>query len=149
MKPKERVDYLMLQQRFNAVAKDDIKTQKKKSLDILGIKKDSEFYEFYSNYIVLSLEGRKHTSELFDCFPPFDYLASSIEFGHEVWKLPKNYLLFSSGEGEGGYLYNKNDGSVWDFNLGNQELLGTNQLKHWDSFYEFLIWYLTVDEDEN
>ena len=118
-------------------------------LDILGIKKDSEFYEFYSNYIVLSLEGRKYTSELSDCFPPFDYLASSIEFGHEVWKLPKNYLLFSSGEGEGGYLYNKNDGSVWDFDLGNQELLGTNQLKHWDSFYEFLIWYLTVDEDEN
>ena len=149
MKPKERVDYLMLQQRFNAVAKDDIKTQKKKSLDILGIKKDSEFYEFYSNYIVLSLEGRKYTSELSDCFPPFDYLASSIEFGHEVWKLPKNYLLFSSGEGEGGYLYNKDDGSVWDFDLGNQELLGTNQLKHWDSFYEFLIWYLTVDEDEN
>ena len=84
-----------------------------------------------------------------ECCQPTNYLPSSIQFGYDAWGLPQNYLLFTTGESEAGYLYNKEDGTVWDFNLGDQELLGTNQLKHWNSFYEFLIWYLAVDEDEN
>ena len=61
-------------------------------------------------------------------------------------KCPNNTSFFSTGEGEGGYLYNKEDGTVWDFALGEQKLLGTDALPHWNSFYEFMVWYLTDDE---
>ena len=55
-------------------------------------------------------------------------------------------ILFTTGEGEGGYFYNTEDNSVWDCGLGEQHLLGTDQLRHWSSFYKFMVWYLTPDE---
>lgn len=112
----------------------------------LGVKKDSEFYELYTQYFLRSLDSRFGTPEMIDPCPPQDMLGTAT-FAHNVWGFPKNYILFTTGEGEGGYFYNIDDNSVWDCNLGQQHLLGTGQLKHWDSFYEFMVWYLTVDEN--
>ena len=78
-----------------------------------------------------------------DILPP-QGLDGTIIYAHKAWGFPKNYILFTTGEG--GYFYNVDDNSVWDCGLGEQHLLGTNQLKHWDSFYEFMVWYLTIDE---
>lgn len=111
----------------------------------LGVKKDSEFYELYTQYFLRSLDSRYDTPEMIDPCPPQDMLGTAT-FAHNVWGFPKNYILFTTGEGEGGYFYNIDDNRVWDCNLGQQHLLGTDQLTHWDSFYEFMVWYLTVDE---
>lgn len=115
-------------------------------LDSLGIKNDSEFYELYVSYFLGGLDHRAGTPEMIDPCPPQDMLGTAT-FAHNVWGFPKNYILFTTGEGEGGYFYNVDNNSVWDCNLGQQHLLGTDQLKHWDSFYEFMVWYLTVDEN--
>ncbi|BBI68267.1 hypothetical protein PKHYL_24580 [Psychrobacter sp. KH172YL61] len=50
-------------------------------------------------------------------------------------------------KGEGGYLYNIEDDSVWDYQMGQLQQLADGTLPHWDSFYEFMIWYLSDEED--
>lgn len=72
-------------------------------------------------------------------------MERATNFAHEYWDITKNYILFSTGSSESGYLYNTENEKVYEFSLGQQHLLGTDQLKHWDSFYEFMVWYLTID----
>lgn len=113
----------------------------------LGVKETSEFYELYIHYFLGGLNKRDDAYEIIDPCPPQN-MERATNFAHEYWAIPKNYILFSTGSSESGYLYNTENEKVYEFSLGQQHLLGTDQLKHWDSFYEFMVWYLTVDEDE-
>lgn len=112
----------------------------------LDVKTDSQFYNLYTKYFLGSLEHRMGTPEMVDPCPPQGFEGAFM--AHEVWKIPKNYILFTTGEGDGGYLYNIKDNSVWDFTLEQQKLLGTDNLTHWNSFYEFMVWYLTPEKDK-
>ncbi|WP_443570435.1 hypothetical protein [Psychrobacter alimentarius] len=49
---------------------------------------------------------------------------------HDYWDVPNNYILFSTGEGEGGYLYNIENDSVWDFQIGQLQQLADGTLPH-------------------
>ena len=109
-----------------------------------GVKKDSGFFKLYTKYFLRSLNCRYGTSEIVDPLPPQGF---SAKMAHDYWNVPINYILFSTGEGEGGYLYNIEDDSVWNFNLGQQQQLIDGTLPHWDSFYKFMIWYLTNEDD--
>lgn len=109
----------------------------------LGIKENSEFYELYSQFLILGIESRFGASEIIDPLQGFP-----VNIAHERWGIPKNYILFSTGEGEGGYLYNTEDNTVWDFQLGQQQELLNGTLPHWNSFYEFMEWYLTIEEED-
>ena len=150
MSMHKKVVELMANQPFPVLKNKEEKIQSSQILLDMGVKVDSEFYEFYSNYYGRNLRSNNEAiSTMIDCSPPQKTMSSATFMAHDSWQIPQKYILFTSGEGESGYLYNKEDDTVWDFNLGDQELLGTNQLKHWNSFYEFLIWYLAVDEDEN
>lgn len=111
-----------------------------------GVKKDSGFFKLYTKYFLRSLNCRYGASEVVDPLPTRSFIPR-VKFAHEVWEVPKNYILFSTGEGEGGYLYNIEDDSVWDFNIGQLQQLADGTLPHWDSFYEFMIWYLSDEED--
>ncbi|MDO4643393.1 MAG: hypothetical protein Q4A74_06085, partial [Cardiobacteriaceae bacterium] len=102
-------------------------------------------YNLYTKYFLDALDCREGTSDVVDPCPNGIMRAN---FAHETWGFPKNYILFSTGEGEGGYFYNTEDGTVWDAGVGEVPLLGTDQLRHWNSFYEFMIWYLTPEEEE-
>lgn len=117
----------------------------KSVLDQLHIPNHSEFYYFYVHYFAYGLKVNLNTDELTDPCPPQDMIKIN-QMANENWGVPKNYVMFSDGATEGGYLYNKEDGTVWDFTLGEQDLLGTDNLRHWKSFYEFLVWYLTPSE---
>lgn len=110
----------------------------------LGVKDNSEFYELYTKYFISNI-GRSDCSQVIDPLPPEGF---SAKYFQEVWEIPKNYILFSTGEGEGGYLYNTEDNTVWDFNLGQQQELLNGTLPHWKSFYEFMKWYLTIEEND-
>lgn len=146
MTNKEMILSLLDKQEYPVIKKKiDKQEYSSKLLSNLGVKQDSEFYELYTQYFLRSLNSRSGTPEMIDPCPPQDMLGTAT-FAHNVWGFPKNYILFTTGEGEGGYFYNVDDNSVWDCGLGEQHLLGTDQLKHWDSFYEFMVWYLTVDE---
>ena len=148
MNLKEQVAMLMSKQSFSAQKSAEYKNGSILVLKELGIPSDSEFYEFYSTYYARDLRNRSGASPIVDSSPPQKSLLRTAFFAREVWEVPEQYILFSTGEGEGGYLYNKDDGTVWDFNLGEQKLLGTDALRHWHSFYEFMVWYLTGTDDE-
>ena len=111
-----------------------------------GVKKDSGFFKLYTKYFLSALDHRYGASEIVDPLPTRSFIPR-VKFAHEFWRVPKNYILFSTGEGEGGYLYNIEDDSVWDFNMGQLQPLADGTLPHWDSFYEFMIWYLSDEED--
>ena len=111
-----------------------------------GIKSDSGFFKLYTKYLLASLNCRYGASEIVDPLPTRSFI-SRVKFAHEVWDIHKNYILFSTGEGEGGYFYNIEDDSVWDFNIGQLQQLADGTLPHWNSFYEFMIWYLSDEED--
>ena len=148
MNLKEQVAMLMSKQSFSAQKSAEYKNGSILVLKELGIPSDSEFYEFYSTYYGRNLNYRGGASPIVDPSPPQKSLLRTAFFAREVWEVPEQYILFSTGEGEGGYLYNKEDGTVWDFDLGEQKLLGTDALRHWHSFYEFMVWYLTGTDDE-
>ena len=42
--------------------------------------------------------------------------------------MPKNHILYSTGEG--GYLYNTEDDSVWDFQISQLQQLADGTLPH-------------------
>jgi hypothetical protein len=65
------------------------------------------------------------------------------EFVHDVWELPQHLICLTSCQSEGCYLYDRNSGAVLDFSLADRELFlaGGVALK-WDSFFQFLSWYL-------
>lgn len=111
-----------------------------------GVKKDSSFFKLYTKYFLRALDHRSGADEIVDPLPTRSFIPR-VKFAHEVWGVPKNYILFSTGEGEGGYLYNIEDDSVWDFQMGQLQQLADCTLTHWDSFYESMIWYLTDEED--
>ena len=58
-----------------------------------------------------SFNHRYGASEIVDPLPTKSFIPR-IKFAREVWEVPKNYVLFITGEGEGGYLYNTEDDSI-------------------------------------
>lgn len=71
-------------------------------------------------------------------------IGAAYQFVQDTWELPKDFLPLTSTEGEGAILLNLQTNRVYDFNLDKYNQLLNGELKPtWDSFYEFLNWYLT------
>jgi hypothetical protein len=114
-----------------------------RALQDLGIPLQSEFAEFYLEYSPINFLSTTSYESLSDVSEPTRQVEIVTEFAHEVWQIPSQFICFTSGEGEGGYLYNILDGSVWDFELSTrQEFLDGKQSPMFSSFFAFLVWYL-------
>jgi len=115
-----------------------------KALCELGIDLNSEFAQFYLTYKITLFDSNVSYEQLCDIAEPSREIAVGTRFIHDVWRLPDYFICFTSCEGEGGYLYNKNDGTVWDFSLANREkFIRGMESPTWPSFFDFMIWYLT------
>ncbi|SUO96068.1 hypothetical protein [Suttonella ornithocola] len=144
MNQKEQIEYLLSQQSYTVpVRSDEDRKEAQKIIMELGVREGSQFYELYSKYFMESLDHRGGTSSIIDPLPD----GFSYEYFQFAWGLPDNYILFTTGEGEGGYLYETQEEKVWDFNLGEREQLLAGTLPHWNSFYDFMLWYLQSDKD--
>jgi hypothetical protein len=110
----------------------------------LGVNPNSEFSEFYREYKITLFESSKSGEYLCDICEPPGEMAMSVDFAHKSWGLPDNFICFTSCEGEGGYLYDKNTGKIWDFSLATrQDFIDGKEQPRWDGFFEFMIWYLS------
>ena len=139
------VEVLLSNREYPAIEmKPEHKLEAKNILLNYGVKEDSGFFKIYTKYLLGSTSHRSGADEIVDPLPPQGF---SAKMAHDYWGVPKNYILFSTGEGEGGYFYNIEDDSVWDFQIGQLQQLADGTLQHWDSFYEFMIWYLSDEED--
>jgi hypothetical protein len=116
------------------------------ALEELGIPLNSEFGDFFREYAVTALDSPGSKDELCDLLEPTKQILDVTEFVHETWKLPENYICFSSGQGEGGYLYDRDTGTVWDFDLADRDdFIAGRHKPAWNSFFEFMNWYLTEE----
>lgn len=123
----------------NRINHDDVKNE----LSILGVPIESEFAEFFLKYKITLFVSDVSDEQLCDISKPTKEITDGTNFVHEVWGVPGNYICLTSCEGEGAYLYDRETGKVWDFDLESRdEFLAGNQHPMFDSFFEFMIWYL-------
>ena len=116
------------------------------ALEELRIPLKSEFGDFFREYAVTALGNPGEKAELRDLLRPTAQIRDVTHFAHEVWELPENYICLSSVEGEGGYLYDRDTGAVWDFDLADREdFIAGRQKPAWNSFFEFMNWYLSEE----
>jgi hypothetical protein len=109
----------------------------------LGVPLDSEFAEFYLNYKITLFQSDASDEQLCDVTEPSAEVAQGTQFVHKVWGLPEQYVCFSSIQGEGAYLYDRNTGKVWNFSLASRDaFLAGKEQSGWHCFYDFLVWYL-------
>ncbi|WP_414158998.1 SMI1/KNR4 family protein [Pseudomonas sp. BNK-45] len=122
-----------------------------RALAALGIALDSEFAQIYLAYHPADFESRASYEVLMDIDGPSDEIQMCTEFIHEVWELPENFVAFTSLQGEGGYLLDKDSGGVWDFDLGDREAFVAGRLPaRWAGFFEFITWLLSAkDKDQD
>jgi hypothetical protein len=109
----------------------------------LGVPLDSEFAEFFFTYTITFFRSAVSDEELCDIAEPTAEITVGTTFVHEVWKLPERFVCLTSGQGEGGYLYETTTGQVWDFDLASRsDFIAGKQRPKWQSFFEFMTWYL-------
>jgi len=113
--------------------------------DILGINKGTLFYELYINYRYFPLGKGSELSTL-------DQVVEDAESGFHSDEYPeigKRYLQISSIEGEGSYFYDKETDAVYDVHWGEEEDMISGRKEPWfHSFYDFLEWYYSDDNEE-
>jgi hypothetical protein len=111
------------------------------ALKELDIDPNSEIAEFFLTYQITLFRSESSFETL--CDIDNDEISTGTNFIHEVWGLPDNYICLTTCEGEGCYLYDKNNGTVCDFDLGEREKFLNGKIKtQWPSFFDFLAWYL-------
>jgi hypothetical protein len=114
------------------------------ALIALGIPLESELAEFFLNYQISLFQSGVSDEQLCDIAEPSEEIAAGTQYVREAWQLPERYICLTSAQGEGAYLYEKNTGKVWDFNLASREaFLAGKENARWNGFFEFLAWYLS------
>lgn len=113
------------------------------ALGKLGVPPDSEFGAFFREYVITFFRSDVSDEDLCDLLEPTAEIAVGTRFVHEVWELPEKYICLSNVQGEGAYLYDRDTGEVWDFDLAHREdFLAGRQKPISKSFFEFMSWYL-------
>mgnify|MGYP001104846960 FL=1 len=113
------------------------------ALNELQVSLDSEFAEFFFTYTITLFRSEESDEQLCDVVAPTSEIVVGSRFIWDVWGVPEHFICLTNLQGEGAYLYDRNAGGVWDFELRSREafLAGRQQAK-WGSFFEFMTWYL-------
>lgn len=114
------------------------------ALENLDVSPETEFGQILLSYIIADVISDVSDETLSEISEPSESVLWATEFIHSKWKLPENYICFTSLEGEGGYIMEKTSGKIWDFDLSERENFLNGEISaHWNGFFEFLEWYLS------
>lgn len=117
----------------------------KRGLVELGAREGSEFWQFFVTYASTHFPSEVSFEELCDVAIPSNEMMQGTEFVADVWGVPPGYVCMTSVQGEGCYLYDVNNGKVYDFAAGDAEKLVSGKLPcSWESFNDFIRWFLGV-----
>ncbi len=115
-------------------------------LEALGVRLDGQLAEFFRRYRITFFQSAVSYVELCDILDPTPEVAIGTRFVREVWELPRNFVCLTSAEGEGAYLYDVLTEAVWDLCLADRDSFVSGRARPtWDSFYDFLTWYLNAE----
>ena len=132
----------LIERQSGIVARPD-RSKAEGALTDLGVPLDSEFAWFFTNYMIELFVSPVSSESIRDVSEPSTEIKYGTEFAHEVWELPEHYVCFTTCQGEGGYLYDKESGAVFDFSLATRDaFVEGREPPRWRSFFEFLHWYL-------
>lgn len=116
-----------------------------KHLQSLGVDKNSQFGQFFLLGFGGYGGGPNPASELFN----IEQIAinyTEVDFLHDSFGLGDHFITISDVEGEGAYLYNKLNGSVYDLYLRDIEKLKNDELEpRWKDFNSFLLWNIVPE----
>ena len=127
---------------------DVLRKNKKKAiseLNNLGIPEESQIFKFFEEFTITLFISTSSDEELMDISEPSNQIFTGTEFVHEVWEIPDHYICLTSCEGEGCYLYSKETQAVYDFSLSDRVGFLSSPTPTWESFFEFIEWYLTPE----
>lgn len=132
----------LIERQSGIVARSD-RSKAEDALNDLGVPLDCEFAWFFTNYMIQLFVSPVSFESIRDVSEPSTEIKYGTEFAHEVWELPERYVCFTTCEGEGGYLYDKESGAVFDFSLATRDaFVEGRESPRWRSFFEFMSWYL-------
>ncbi|WP_448168043.1 SMI1/KNR4 family protein [Burkholderia ambifaria] len=123
------------------IARGDPKTVIR-ALQDLGVAPGTDFGQFYLKYRGSFISPRP-VAELLDIEgSSIPTIPDQTEYVRDRYGIPEQYLALTSDEGEGMYLYSKNNGAVYDLDILvlNDFIKGRVQAR-WATFNDFLIWY--------
>jgi len=126
------------------IARSDPKTAMR-ALQDLGVASDTDFGQFYLKYQGSFISPRP-VAELLDIEgPSIPAIPDQTEYVRDRYGIPEQYLALTSDEGEGMYLYGKDDGAVYDLDISvlNDFIKGKIPAR-WATFNDFLIWYFEL-----
>ena len=108
----------------------------------LGVDPATEFGAFYLEYQGPFI-GPRPGAELLDIAGPgIPAIPDQTDYARDRFRLPPAFLALTTDESEGMVLYNRDDGAVYDFDLGCYEAFMAGRVApDWPSFGEFLAWY--------
>ena len=112
----------------------------------LGISESSQFGEFHCEFWNHSLlcDSSGSKNKLFD----LEEICDFLDYLHTELEVPDEYISLDSMEGEGFYLYNRKNESVYDVNFSDiNNLIEGKHPPKWKDFYAFLEWYITPEDD--
>ncbi|WP_322088036.1 SMI1/KNR4 family protein [Burkholderia sp. BCC1999] len=112
------------------------------ALQNLGVASDTDFGQFYLKYQGSFISPRP-VAELLDIEgPAIPAIPDQTDYIEGRYGVPKQYLALTSDESEGMYLYNKDDGAVYDLDIAVlDDFIKGKVPARWATFNEFLTWY--------
>ncbi|WBS02548.1 hypothetical protein OU994_30645 [Pseudoduganella sp. SL102] len=114
----------------------------------LGVDASTEFGEFYLTYQGNFISPRA-VAELLDIEgPQIPAIPDQTDYVRDRYRFPEKFLALTSDESEGMYLFDREDGTVHDFDLCEYDDFVKGRVPaRWRSFNAFLSWYF--DEECN
>lgn len=111
--------------------------------------KNSLIFFIYKNYNMTCFEYLEEDEDefVFDSISLIADLENFTKYVHEKRFVPKTYIPISNGEAGYFTFYNKKNNKVYFCEIQEVDNIPQNSEKTWDSFEEYLIEYLGVQDE--
>jgi hypothetical protein len=116
-----------------------------RALQELRVPLDSDFAQFYLEFGGPFI-GPRPVPELYDLVDRGG-IMDAREYFQDRYALGAEYLALTSDEAEGAFVYNAENGAVYDFELGQGDRFRRGEAApRWPTFAAFLEWYFELSD---
>lgn len=144
----DRIHQLISRQKGHYRREPEERELVRQQLLLLAVHEKSEFGEFFLAYCLTGVLSEQLT-QLNDLCSPSPQILHGTEFVREVYEADNDFIALSTWEGEGGILYSKSSGRIFDVDASQLDDLNNARVQpRWNGFFELMEWYLGEREEE-